>query len=384
MKWTYKNALTTTFMSLMVFKAHAALPQYTATDLGTLGGSFSTAYGINGSGQVVGVSSTPDNVASHAFVTGPNGNGMIDLGTLGGSGSRANGINASGQVVGYANTSGNAASDAFISSQNGLMDLGSLGGIFMNAQGINATGQVVGYSFSGNTRTAFISDNNGVGLRSLGTLGGAFSEAAVINATGQVVGNAATSNNQTHAFITGANGAGMTDLGTLGGTYSKARGINDSGQVVGQADTGNSSGGLHAFITGINGIGMTDLGTLTDSFAGATSEAFGINASGQVVGSAWAGTSSSGHESTPIYHAFITGPNGVGMTDLNVLVALSNGGYLMQAYGINDSGQIIANDNLNHAYLLTVAPVPVPAAGWLFGSSLVIGLFRVPHRRRAA
>jgi probable HAF family extracellular repeat protein len=54
----------------------------------------------------------------------------------------------------------------------------------------------------------------------------------------------------------------------------------------------------HAFITGPNGVGMTDLGPLGFNF----STAYGINNVGQVVG----------YSATPNgYHAFITGSNGV-------------------------------------------------------------------------
>ena len=67
-------------------------------------------------------------------------------------------------------------------------------------------------------------------------------------------------------------------IGTLGGNNSYANGINDAGQVVGYSAT--AGGVQHAFITGPNGMGMRDLGTLggTDSFA------YGINDAGQVVG----------------------------------------------------------------------------------------------------
>ena len=53
-------------------------------DLGTLGGSFSWAFGINNRGQVVGNSQLPGDTLSHAFLWTPD-TGMVDLGTLGGT-----------------------------------------------------------------------------------------------------------------------------------------------------------------------------------------------------------------------------------------------------------------------------------------------------------
>ena len=72
------------------------------TDLGTLGGTNSNAYGINDSGQVVGMPTPPATPLQHAFLY--SGSTMTDLGTLGGTISSATGINASGQVVGNATT----------------------------------------------------------------------------------------------------------------------------------------------------------------------------------------------------------------------------------------------------------------------------------------
>jgi probable HAF family extracellular repeat protein len=77
---------------------------YSLTDLGTLGGTQSYAYGINTAGQVVGWATNIDNVYQHAFVYS-NGT-MTDLGTFGGPSSAATGINTAGQVVGWAQTIG--------------------------------------------------------------------------------------------------------------------------------------------------------------------------------------------------------------------------------------------------------------------------------------
>jgi probable HAF family extracellular repeat protein len=79
---------------------------YSVTDLGTLGGSFTTGYGLNNSGQVVGGATTSPNdpLTQHAFLYS-NGQ-MTDLGVLPGYGrSQANGINDAGQVVGSASSS---------------------------------------------------------------------------------------------------------------------------------------------------------------------------------------------------------------------------------------------------------------------------------------
>src|SRR5215213_1488199 len=75
--------------------------QLSITDLGTLGGGNSLAFGTNDLGQVVGESSTASG-RSHAFLW-QNGK-MRDLGTLGGRYSIAWEINDHGQVVGESST----------------------------------------------------------------------------------------------------------------------------------------------------------------------------------------------------------------------------------------------------------------------------------------
>ena len=140
-------------------------------------------------------------------------------------------------------------------------------------------------------------------------------------------------------YILDINSQGLTALGTLGGD-TIASDINEAGQVVGGSKPATL--GTHAFITGPNGLGMTDLGTL----GGGESIALGINDAGRVAGYSVTATGA--------VHAFITGPNGMGMTDLGTL-----GGGSSIALGINDTGQVVGysgtaadvSDTVSHVFI---------------------------------
>jgi probable HAF family extracellular repeat protein len=72
------------------------------TDIGTLGGTFSNAFGINTAGQIVGSATTADDAALHAFLY--TGGVMSDLNNMIGSApswkiNSASAINNSGQIV---------------------------------------------------------------------------------------------------------------------------------------------------------------------------------------------------------------------------------------------------------------------------------------------
>ena len=320
------------------------LLSYSVTDLGTLGGNESYAYGVNLSGQVAGTSQlTSSAYPNHAFLTSPNSpiNPATDsLGALdGGSWSDAYAVNDSGEVVGYS-------------------DLGPMGGYHA-------------FLYSGGTMTDLGS------LRSIA--GAAGSIAYAINASGQAVGRAQTNDSSTHAFRTSPDSPinpATDDLGTLPGARdSEAHGINASGQVVGWSDVGGPYG-YHAFFWDA-ATGMQDLGLLPGSDG---SQAYAINDSGQVVGSAWVAV-----EQSP--HAFIWDSSN-GMQDLGPgeLHAINNAGqavgirgsrgilydgstlidlntqvtgcYVYSATAINDAGQIAAIGTPNgqsgyHALLLT-------------------------------
>jgi probable HAF family extracellular repeat protein len=324
-----------------------AATQYTITDLGTLTGNKSMAYGINDNGQVVGQWQVSTGIY-RAFLY--SGGVMQDLGTLGGTNSCAYGINNSGQVVGESYITGSSTTHAFTYSGGAMQDLGTLlGGTNSYARGINDSGQIVGqkglrgFLYSGGT------------VKDMGTLGGTISYAYGINSSGQAVGESeySTTSGWRHAFI--YSGGVMHDMGTLGGRSSQATSISDLGQVVGKADlAGNID--YHAFLYS-NGV-MSDLGTLG---TGTQSYACDINNSGLVVGS-----SDYTGGSLHTFHAFLY--DGGKMVDLNTLLSLNSGWDLVSATGINSSGQIVGYGTIggkSHAFLMT--PVPEPATLLLFG-----------------
>jgi len=305
---------------------------YWVTDLGSLGGESSSAYGINNNGEIVGDSWTTNGV-EHAFLY--TGGKMTDLGTLSGRASdesHARGVNNSTQVVGYAiSTNG---SQAFLYTTGTMIGLGPASANSL-AHSINDSGQVVG---------DWSADGGGAFLYSGGVMGNiGVSTARSINNNGQIVGWKPAYGSVNHAFIYDV-GTGLKDLGTTPGMEdSYAYAINTNGQIVGSAIISNNQDHAFLYSTGV----MTDLGTL----GGTASDALSINNSGQVVGLS---------ETTNGQHAFLY--SGAKMTDLNDHIPANPGWTLTQAIAINDSGQIVGfgfnPSGQSHAFLLT--PVPVP------------------------
>jgi probable HAF family extracellular repeat protein len=143
---------------------------------------------INSLGQVVGYSQIANGV-QHATLW--NGTAATDLGSLSGSSSFAYGINNAGQVVGTSN------GHALLWSGSTLTDLGNLGGSYAAAMGINNAGQMVGYSFTAsgaqhailwNGTTA--TDLNSLLDASLVGAGWVLNRATDINDQGVIVGEA--------------------------------------------------------------------------------------------------------------------------------------------------------------------------------------------------
>ena len=313
--------------------ACVASPVYTITDLGTFGGSDTTAFAVSANGQAAGWAVDPlGNTVAVVF----GGAGPTDL--LAGSSwpeGQATGINSSGQVSGTVYSNGTA--HGVIWSGATTVDLGAN----TSAAAINDAGQVAGSS-----NQAFLYQN---GTRTdLGTLaGGSWSLAEGLSGNGDVAGYGDTASG-IRGFVW-TPGGGMLELGTLGGGSSYGMAVNDAGVVAGGAAVG--SGYLNA-TSWLNGT-ATDLGTL----GGSDSYAYGINDAGAIVGYSWI----SGDGST---HGFVV-LNGV-MVDLNSLLSPADSGWVITAaYGINDGGQIAGEamyDGQAYAVLLG-DPASLPSGG---------------------
>ena len=195
-------------------------------DLGKVENSdFTSATDIADDGTVVGYGSTPTGVRSFIWRNGV----MSDFGP---EVSRAFGVNDLGQVVGMGDV---ALQHAVLWSESGgITDLGAVG----FADDINGSGEVAGYYVpSPGIAGAFLWTAQ-KGLRPLGSLGGTDSYAYAINRTGVIVGQSDIAAGPSHAFAWSK--GKMLDLGVLPGyTRSAALAINDGSKVVGTSGTEN-------------------------------------------------------------------------------------------------------------------------------------------------
>jgi probable HAF family extracellular repeat protein len=357
------------FSILFDLGVHASEPAYTVVDLGR----HSEATAINDNGQVVGDIRT-DSGNIHAFLYS---NGRVqDLGTLGGLRSGAYGINSAGVVIGWSETGstsqGHPNSSAFIYAD------GAMRGIQLDEKGIapsgptsacdiNSLGQIAVQTprmhaaiwFNGITKYLGTFVPKGVGYplgkqinsdgssKELRTFDEGYTVPRRMNDSGEVVGEAATTDGYEHAFLY-SNGR-LRDLNMPGWISSHAKDINSRGDVVGNLNL--EVGKLKGFLYDRGG--AKDLG-LPAGFE--SSSGNGINASGQIVGSA-SNVTGSGFLWIGVKSRAFLYEKGQWL-DLSNRVSLVGSGLseLFDAQRINARGQIIGKamgTDTYHAYLLT-------------------------------
>ncbi|RNC82261.1 MAG: hypothetical protein ED559_10910 [Phycisphaera sp.] len=314
--------------------------------LQTLGGSGSIANDINDLGQIVGESTLPGDVVSHATIwnngvptdlsaVDPSRNsvawavnnlgvavgssdlgqglrtatmfeprGLIDVGAAAGSvngSSVAWDINDSGRVAGQAAINPGFAQGFFWDPSSGGVAAGTLyqGGANFS---INNAGVSVGHSFFfGDPDTATISmpdDRGGYLVGELGPGGRSFSMAKAISESGTIVGHTngaglgsgpGGEGGDWQAVIYEDDGQGGTNyipLGRLDGLgISEANDVNDDGLVVGYGFDGSGAGIAPRAFAWKDGT-MYELNDLLDARSGFVNliQATGVNAQGDIVG----------------------------------------------------------------------------------------------------
>jgi probable HAF family extracellular repeat protein len=365
------------------------LPRYEIRmDTMSLGGTASRGTAINNQGLVAGFSNLPGNLIRHAVLW--EDGSIVDLGTLGGPNSSVvwPGLNDVGMVVGIAETGAldplgeEWSCTAFFATITGHICVGfawedgvmyplpTLGGNQGFATAVNGRGQVVGWAETPvhdptcnspqvlQFRAVLWEPKNNTTQELPPFPGDSTSAATAINGKGQVVGisgdcDIAVGRFSARHAVLWDNGT-VTELPNLGGTtWHTPMDINDAGDVVGfsnPAGPGDPAGDFisHAFLWTRGSATAQDLGTLSgDAF----SEAFAINARGQIVGISPARSGS---------RAFLY-QDGV-MLDFNTLVGPGNLDVFQSAQDINDAGQITGRvrDHVSGKVFMFVA-TPVAA-----------------------
>ena len=320
---------------------------YELTDLGTLGGTMSSAAGINSAGQVVGSSTTAGDLATHAFLFSQGT--MTDLGTLGGAASQASGINDSAQVVGSAQlASGVTHATLWNGATPTDLDPQDSGSSYASA--ISNSGDIVGGTGS---NAAIFLNGMAAQLQGLPSALVGLSGAYAVNNNFQVAGYDQIPG-QTDAAVTWLGGTQPSALSDLTGFPTLvAYGINDSGTIVGQI--GNVAlAEACLWNTG------TSLQIAPQVLTGPVSAAYGINSGGLIVGTSQYTTFGG------LMVATLWTSGGGLRVNLNATLRpqVAAAYALTQASAINAAGQIAANGTVtatgaSHAFLLT----PVASAG---------------------
>jgi probable HAF family extracellular repeat protein len=322
--------------------AHAATPEYRLTLSPLAGSQFN---GININGDIIG-SAVVDGSQTAALFSAVGTTSPLVLNppaSQAGEGPAisAEALNNADQVVGESDNGDNTA--VLWPDRATPTDLSQLSPLSTtlfntNAPGINNSSLIVGFGQNiHDANVPFTIQNNVVKMLPVLPSGGFDGEPIAVSDKGVIVGQADTTTSEFQA-VEWVNGA-IKRLPKLTGTFSsEALGVNDSGEAVGAAIL-NSDLDAHAVLWANGKATDLDFGTTGNGDA----QASAINDSGVVVGDGADGD------------AFVF-QNGV-TSDLNTLIPAGSGVTLNTADGINDNGDIVGTatsaDGTQFGYELT-------------------------------
>lgn len=334
---------TSSGIAVTVLPPPTEIPRFRFTDLGTLGGQYSRATGLNQRGEVVGTSRVAlDSEEMRAYVWQA---GVLreipeaERQTFG------NAINDSGLILGSLVRGGRLVGPFFWTPAAGLEALPIVGSQ-ADGFGLNNLGQAVGWSGGPSELRPVVWDLSkgpGQSVQIAELSPGKYGQARAINDAGQIVGTVSAGPFATSHAVLWEKGQerDLRVTETFGAEHSYAYGLNEAGQVVGQVAIAPQDRRGFVWKEGT----VNELMPLVGSAGGARA----INNHGWIVG-----------QSTPVRTFSVLGHATLWIDrvpfDLNTLVTNLGEAVLLSADAVNDQGQMVGTaflDGQEHAYLLT-------------------------------
>ena len=371
-----KPFLLACFVGLLALPvASAQPPQYEIISLGVVGESFSGGQTISENGQFAGGFTNDD-----PFVWQSTG-GTTGLPSASGQPfSTPWGINNSGTMVGIGATTFFGSNAIPVAWQNGTATVLGLptGEALGRAYAINNNGMIVGSVDGGSTEQAAMFSLSGAGVVLTQTLGGGTLQTAYgINDAGRIVGLALDPNNAAviHGFYLDPGDTAAHDIGALtalGHNSSIAFDVSSNGLITGSSSINGGADGRAFLWSETDGMIEIALPTGTSTASGR-----GVNADGWVVGTA------GGTFAVPFLF------DGTDTYSLQDLIALGGSGWVLDmgtssgAFAIADDGTIIGrgmfNGQLTAFAMIRSSAVPEPGSFSILGLIAISVVFR---RRR--
>jgi probable HAF family extracellular repeat protein len=355
--------------------------RYTVTDLGTLGGGWSTARKLNEAGQVVGRSRRTAGGDYYAFVWDES-NGMQDISAIVGEywpGYQGPAINDAGTVVVGRSVSGQKDAMVWNPGTGLYKKLPALSGHYydnITTFDINNDGRVAGNNHTGlsGVGTPVYWDPDYTTITPIPMLPGAnwTGSAAGVNNKGEMVGQVWETwpTGGTRAFFWSET-TGTVEIGQLPDTdQNLGWDVNESGQVIGMAYDSADSSIYKSFYWDLTNQQMIDLG-VPAGFA--RSALYGINDAGLAAGRGYDGAA---------WHGVLWGGSD-GWRNVNTMLDSGSSGWQIGAlFDVNNQGWLVGHglDPASgewHAVLLQpAAAIPEPSIAVLLGLGMLATVIR--------